>query len=86
LSFALWGPILVGAALRGFKREAGINGAPPTTWAPPIYSVLRLSPLRSAPGGNEGLRLAAVRSYLAAAAPRKPNATPKKSEKNSSAA
>jgi hypothetical protein len=38
------------ATLRLFKVESGINGLLPTSWAPSIYSVSRLSRLRSALG------------------------------------
>ena len=38
------------AMLRPLKVEAGINGLLPTSWVPSIYSVSRLSRLRSALG------------------------------------
>src|SRR5271166_6325919 len=38
------------ATLRLFKVESGINGLLPTSWVPSIYSVSRLSRLRSALG------------------------------------
>jgi hypothetical protein len=70
------------ATLRLVKVESGINGHLPTSWAPPIYSVSLLTKLRCALGGNDLLRLAAVRSFLARICrTQKPTEIEKKSEK-----
>src|SRR5271165_586811 len=54
------------ATLPLFKVESGINGLLPTSWVPSIYSVSRLSRLRSALGGGYCiLRSIALRSLLA---------------------
>src|SRR6266566_9283594 len=55
------------ATLRLFKVESGINGLLPTSWVPSIYSVSRLSRLRSALGSYCILRSIALSSFLATA-------------------
>src|SRR5580704_470469 len=53
------------ATLRLFKVESGINGLLPTSWVPSIYSVSRLSRLRSALGRLLSFALKALCSFLA---------------------
>jgi len=58
----------LGAKLKGFKRQAGINGLHPVgraRRAPAIYSVWRLSPLSLAPKSNRSLAVIALGSFLA---------------------